>query len=248
MPPKKKVQNNDLINYYETEEIQEFITQHYNPNYNYDTMPLKHPFPTMIVIGSSGSGKSNIVVNIIKMLNGTFNNIFIWTLDKNEPLYNMLQSKIDKDFLHIYEGIESFNKLDIDKFFSNTGQTLLIIDDMCNQKHQEKFCDIAIHGRKMCDNKGISMVYLSQSYYAIPKIIRLQSKYLVLKKIGSDKDTKAIIRESNVHLKPEELIKMYEYCVDDNILNFLFINKGDVAKNMFRKNFSQILNASDFKI
>lgn len=254
MPPKKKQvikeeKNNEIINYYETEAMQPFLTQHHNPNYNYDTFNIKHPFPVMIVVGSTGSGKSNLILNLIEKTNGTWNNIYIWTLDASEAIYKLLKSKIDKEYLHIYEGIESFNKIpDVDAFFKNQGQTLIIFDDMCSERHQEKIGKMSIHCRKMADEHGLSLCYLSQSYFAIPKIIRLQSKYVILKKVGSDKDTKAIIRDSNVQLEPEELMNMYDYCVDDRMENFLLINKSEKAKNMFRKNFDVKLDVNDFKL
>ena len=82
MPPKKKViieeKNNEIINYYKTEAMQPFLTEYHNPNYNYDTFDIKHPF-NCIVVGSTGSGKSNLILNLIEKTNGRLT-IFIFGL------------------------------------------------------------------------------------------------------------------------------------------------------------------------
>jgi hypothetical protein len=59
----------------------------HNPNYNVHDIKIR-----MIVVSSSGSGKTNVVVNLTNMLNGTFNHIYIYTRCKAEPLYQFLES------------------------------------------------------------------------------------------------------------------------------------------------------------
>jgi hypothetical protein len=89
MPPKKKQvikeeKNNEIINYYETEAMQPFLTQHRNPNHDCDISNIKHPSPVMIVVGSTGSGKSNSTLNLTEKTNGTRNNTHTRTLDASE--------------------------------------------------------------------------------------------------------------------------------------------------------------------
>ena len=45
----------------------------------------------MLIVGSSGSGKTQTLMNILKIMNGTFHNISIITKNKDEPLYNYLE-------------------------------------------------------------------------------------------------------------------------------------------------------------
>ena len=61
----------------------------------------------MLVVGSSGSGKSNVVINIIQKFNDTFGNVKICCKDKNEPLYKMLSDKLDPSSFQIYEGFKN---------------------------------------------------------------------------------------------------------------------------------------------
>ena len=65
----------------------------------------------MLIIGGSGAGKTQTLMNLIRVLNGTFNNIHMITKNKKEPLYEYLESKVDNG-LTITEEIESAPNLD----------------------------------------------------------------------------------------------------------------------------------------
>ncbi len=119
---------------------------------------------------------------------------------------------------------------------------------MCSERHQEKIGKMSIHCRKMADEHGLSLCYLSRGCFAVPGVLRLRSEYVILKKVGSGGDAGAVVGDSNVRLGPEELMNTYDHCVDDRIENFLLINKSEKAKNMFRKNFDVKLDVNDFKL
>ena len=246
MPPKKK-QNGGMINFYELQECQAFQRTHHNPAYDFDKMPLKHPM-MMSIVGATGSGKSNILLNIIQKMSNTFQYIRIFTQNKDEQLYNFLSSKIEKPFLEIHEGIDSVNDIDIDNL--EDAQYLFIYDDMCIEKEakQEKIKTMYIRGRKLAKGNGVSNIYLSQSYYQIPSIIRKQMNCLILKKINGKRDINAILRECSLDANKEQLQNIYNYCVKskDDITNCLFIDLGAPDNARFRKNFDEILNVNDF--
>ena len=142
MVNKKKTKNNEtdedceVENFYNKKEVQVFCHKYHNPNYNPNSMPFKHPMRG-ILVGASGSGKSNVLLDMIKKLNNTFNSIKIFTQDKDEPLYEYLVSIIDPPQLEIFEGIDAFNKYDIDSDLSH-GQHLVIFDDMCIESAKNK--------------------------------------------------------------------------------------------------------------
>jgi len=124
------------------------------------------------------------------------------------------------------------------------GQILFIFDDLVNEgkKVQEAIGNYFIYGRKGAkNNQGISCMYISQSYHGIPKIVRLQSNYIMLKKISSMRDLGMIMRDHNLNLTKEELIKLYNYCTD-NIQNFMLIDCDAPPEHRFRKNFDEVFN------
>ena len=76
-------------------------------------------------------------------------------------------------------------------------QTLIIFDDFITSiKTHPIINEYFIRGRK----RGCSIMFLSQSYYGTPKIIRQNINYLVVLKLGGTRDMNSILRECSVDL------------------------------------------------
>jgi len=106
------IDDGEIINFYNLEAMNAYKNKYHNPKYNKETMPIAHPFRAVLV-GSSGSMKTNTCLNIIQKMDETFEHIDIFTADKDEPLYNLLEEKIpDTDDLMIYEGLDDLNDAD----------------------------------------------------------------------------------------------------------------------------------------
>ena len=246
MPPKKKIikdlpTKSDVINFYELKDVQTFSPVYHNPTFDDIKQPLRHPL-YLLICGTTGSGKTNVLLNIISKMNGTFNMIKIFTQNKQEPLYQYLESKIKKPYLEIYEGLAELNKMDLDKLEKN--QYLFIYDDQVLEKDQSKIEQMYIRGRKL----NISNIYLSQSYFQTPKIIRKQINYLILKKVSGTRDINSILKECSMQVDKQQLQNMFKFCVQsrDDISNFFLIDLGASEDKRFRKNFSIVLNPNDF--
>ena len=71
-------------------------------------------------------------------------------------------------------------------------QTLIIFDDMVTDiKKHPIISEYFIRGRK----KSCSIMFLSQSYYGLSKIIRQNINYLVILKLGGTRNINSILRE-----------------------------------------------------
>lgn len=248
---KEKIEEKDenvFVNYYETDAVKAHIVPHHNPSFNFQTQPIKHPF-RMCIVGASGSGKSNILFGLLRKLDQTFNGIKLFVQDKDEPLYKTLQDAIPKPYLEIYEGIDSVKEVNYDEL---EGQYLFIFDDFVieSEKKHQKICELYIRGRKMSkDNAGISLIYLTQSYYETPSTIRKQCTHLILKKVMGKMERNAIIRDINaLDINKHQLDNLYHYCVggSEDISNFLFIDKSAKEGFNFRKNLNEILDIEQF--
>jgi ABC-type dipeptide/oligopeptide/nickel transport system ATPase component len=213
------------------------LPQYHNPNF--ENHKIKIPF-RMTIVGSSGSGKTNVAVEILKRMNDTFGKITVVTKNADEPIYNFLKLKIHPDQLEVLEGIENIPDLDT---YDPDFQHLIIFDDLVLEKNQKKIEEYFIRGRKIA--KGLSMMYLTQSYYKTPKTIRLNSNYLILKKLSSKRDLNLILSEVNIGIKKEELFKLYKYCIDENFTDFMLIDCDAPPESKFRKNFHEILSVEE---
>jgi hypothetical protein len=211
-----------------------YIVEYDNPNLQHHG--LNHPF-RMAIIGSSGSGKTQLVVHIIEKMRGTFGNIKIFTKDQDEPIYNFLKDQIPGDQLQVYDGISELpdlnNKNLVTQMFDTTMQHLVIFDDLVLLKDQSKIKEYFIRARKIA--KGISLMYLSQTYFGIPSVIRKNLTYLILKKLANEMDLKRILSEYSLGCSKEYLMETYNRCTSEKT-NFLLINIDGTPENKFKKN------------
>jgi chromosomal replication initiation ATPase DnaA len=142
MPPKKKQIIPSIVNFYELQKVKKFQTSAPNPNYK--NHHIKVPFRG-ILIGSSGSGKTNLLLNVIVQMANTFNHIYIYTKAK-EPLYEYLESQFNSDLLTIKYYLDDCNNFKEADYY---GSSLCIFDDMVNEKDQKCIQELFIRGRKI---------------------------------------------------------------------------------------------------
>lgn len=230
--------SNKMINFYEQKKVKKFMPKSHNPYYK--EHGIKVPFRGAL-IGSSGSGKTNFLLNIISQMKNTFNHIYIYTRAE-EPLYDYLKSQIDEDLLTISYNLDDCKNFDEENYY---GQSLIIFDDMCNEKDQKCIQELYIRGRKIAG--GISLLYLSQSYYKIPKLVRLQCQYIWIIKISGKRDLNMMLSEYSLGATKDQLMKMYEYCCNNGEFgNSLLIDLNAIQSKTYRKNFKEYLNPNDF--
>ena len=163
----------------------------------------------------------------------TFENIFIVTKNKDEPLYNYIDEKLGKKGLKITE-IDKDGLPDLDKL-NKEQQTLIVMDDLVGEKNQKPMEQYFLRARK----KNASLVYITQSYYAVPKMIRNNMTYLIIKQISSMKNLTMIAREFDLGLSKETLTNMYKDATKEK-QNFLMMDLEAPPADRFRKGFNDI--------
>lgn len=232
MPPKKDKSKAEIVDWYKKLPSKYLLKQH-NPNF--EIHGIKLPF-RMLIIGGSGAGKTQTFLNILHNFGNTFQNIFIITKNKDEPLYNYLEDKLGKDGLSVKEGISNAPNLDdLDK----DEQTLIVMDDLVLEKNQRQLEEYFIRARK----QNASLIYISQSYYAVPRMIRQNLTYLVIKRLNTLGDLFRIMREYSLGVDKDKLKKIYDASTDTK-QNFLMVDLEEAPENRFRKNFNEVYDIS----
>jgi hypothetical protein len=240
MPPKKKKSDIDppdidggkIVNMYE-KIPKEFLDKVDNPNFNLHK--LKIPF-RMCVVAPSGSGKTNYLVNLIRIFSsgdkGTFQTINIITRNKDEPLYKWITSKCDQ--IVIKEGLSNTPPLDkFDKDFNH----LVVWDDLVLSKDLTMVENYYIRARKL----NVSVVFISQSYFKIPKIIRNNCSYMVLLKLSGNREVNVILSEFGLGITKEELLAVYKYATAEKMSPLLIDMEADPT-DRFRKGFLEVIS------
>jgi hypothetical protein len=169
------------------------------------------------------------------MMKNTFSRVIVVCKSKHEPLYEMLEKKLGEDVC-FYENGEVPEL----KEFQPEGdeQTLIIFDDMVlEKKANEKIGEYFSMGRK----KGLTSIYISQSYFKTPKFIRQNCCYIILRGIASKKDLRLILAEYGMNIELKELEEVYKHATSEPF-SFMMIDLNAPDDKKFRKNFS-VINA-----
>jgi ABC-type dipeptide/oligopeptide/nickel transport system ATPase component len=235
MPPKKN--NNDgkptgqIENLYE-KIPKELLDKVDNPNFNLHR--LKLPF-RMCIVAPSGSGKTNFLINLLSIMSsgkGTFASIHIITKNADEPLYKWIQSKSDQ--IVIKEGLN--NTPPLDKFDKELNH-LVVWDDLVLAKDLSMVENYYIRARKL----NVSVIFISQSYFKIPKIIRNNCSYMVLLKLSGNREVNMILSEFGLGVSKEQLIALYEFATREKFSPLLIDLEAD-KNDRFRKGLIDIIS------
>jgi hypothetical protein len=204
-------------------------------NPHYATHGIDIPF-RMLIAAPSGAGKTNSLLNLIALMDKTFHEIVLCVKSADEPLYNMLISKLGSSVKVFENGevppIEEYSVVDektkrlkrVDK-----KQRLIVFDDLINDRGANRVAnEYYIKGRKL----GFSMVYIGQSYYQINKLIRDQCQLFILGRNLLKKDLKMILSVFPTELTLDEFAELYNELTYEP-LDTILIN---VEKRYIRRN------------
>merc|ERR1712146_513672 len=88
---------------------------------------------------------------------------------------------------------------------------------------------------------GISFFFLAQSFHGgIPKSVRLNINYLILKKVGSQRDIAEILKTYQVNKTLDEMKAIYDMCTEQKF-DFLLIDQEAEPEEQLKKNFTEII-------
>jgi len=208
-----------IINFYNN------IKQTKTHNPNYDIHQIELPF-RMLICTASGGGKTNYLLNLIYEMNQTFHKIIIVTKEE-EALYTHLIDKL-KPGVEIHYGgkVPEFEKME------KSSNGLIIFDDMVLTTNN-KIGEIFIRGRKL----GYSSVYISQSFFGTPKLIRQNVNYIALGRGMIKRDLRLVLSEFSVNLSIDELEQIYNDITKEP-MQFIMI---DNQKRNIRHNIKEII-------
>ena len=143
-----------------------------------------HPY-RILLVGGSGSTKTNALLNLINN-QPDIDKIYLYAKDPYEAKYQDLIKKLEKvgsdhfkdrkafmeysnDMEDVYKNIENYNP-------GKKRKILIVFDDMIadmvnNKALNPVATELFIRGRK----PNISIVFMTQSYFKVPKDVRLNS-------------------------------------------------------------------------
>ena len=173
--------------------------------------------------GGSGSGKTNASSNLINN-QPDIEKIYLHAKDPFETKYQFLINKREStglkhfndpkafieysnDMHDVYKNIDDYNP-------DKENKILIVFDDMIadmihNKKLNSIVTELFIRGRKL----NISLVFITQSYFKVPKDVRLNSTQFFIMKIPNKRELEQIVLNHSSDINTKDLIKIYEKCI-----------------------------------
>ena len=170
----------------------------HNPKWPY--LP-DHPY-RILIAGGSGSGKTNALLNLINN-QSDIDKIYLYAKDPYVAKYQYLINKREKrglnnfkepmafieysnDMQHVYKNIEDYNQ-------GEKRKIIIVFNDMTadminNKKLNPIVTELFIRGRKL----NISIVFITQSYFKVPKDVRLNYTHIFIMKIANKRELQQI--------------------------------------------------------
>ena len=90
----------------------------------------------------------------------------------------------------------------------------MIADIMTSKKFQAIIKELFIRCRKL----NISLVFITQSYFSVPKDVRLNSTYYLIMKINNRKKLQNIAINHFADIDYKNVMKIYRECIRDLLI------------------------------
>ena len=113
----------------------------------------------------------------------------------------------------------------------------MIADMINNKKLNSIVIELFIRGRKL----NISLVFIMQSYFQVPKDVRLNTTHFFIMKISKNEELQQVALNHSSDIDFKDFIKIYKKCTDEPYL-FLVDDTTLTSNNplRFRKNLFNI--------
>ena len=171
-----------------------------------------HPY-RILIAGGSGSGKINALLNLINN-QPDIDKIYLYAKDPYEKIYQYLINKREKVGLNYFNNPKAFMEYsndmqDVQKNIEDYNpikkrKILIVFDDMIadminNNKLNPIVTELFIRRRKL----NISIAFVTQSYFKVPKDVRLNSTHFFIMKIPNKRELQqfALNRSSDIDFK-----------------------------------------------
>ena len=149
----------------------------------------------MLICGPSNSGKTNTLLHMLYELL-EYDKIYLFSKNLHQTKYQDLLQKFDEKINPKvgYDVIEAHGDeiIPLEELRADN-QKIVVFDDLVCEKNQNDIINYFINGR----HKNCCVIYLSQTFYKVPKDIRVNCSHLCIFRLDP-KENKRIANEIGV--------------------------------------------------
>ena len=197
----------------------------------------------ILIIGGSGSGKTNLLLNSIENQRN-IGKIYSYTKDPYESKYQYLINKREcvginhfkdpkafieysNDMHYVYKNIDDYNS-------DKENKILTVFDDMIadtihNKKLNSILTELFIRGKKL----NISLVFITQSSFKVPKDVRLNTSHFFIVKIPNKRELQQIATNHSSDVNTKHFANIYRKYTDEPY-SFLVVDTMLSSNNRLR--------------
>ena len=194
-----------------------------------------HPCRILILSGSE-SGKTNTLLDLINEQKDT-DKIYLYAKDLNEAKYEYLIKNRENDdnaFIECLNTMDDVYKTINDYNPNRRRKILIVFDDMiADIMTNKKFQAIKKEWFSRCRKANISLVFITQSYFSIPKDVRLNSTHCFIMNINSNRELQNIAINHSADIDYKDFIKINREITKEPY-NFLTIDTTLPSSNPLR--------------
>ena len=216
------------------------ITNENNKEHNKKWPFIADHLYRMLITGGSESGKTNALLNLLKEQD--MDKIYLYARDLSEPKYEFLIKKLeDAGTKHLNDSnafIECSNTMDdvyqnIGDYNPNRQRKIsimfddMIADIMSNKKFQAILNELFNRCRKL----NTSLVFITQSYFSVPKDVRLNSNHYLIMKTYNKKELQNIEINHSANIDYKENLQIYRECRKEPF-SFLTVDTLPVSNSL----------------
>ena len=226
-------------------------TNENKPQHNKNSSYIPDHPNRILIVGGSGSEKTSTLLNL-KNKQPDIDKIYLYAKDQYEDKYQFLINKRESTGLKHFKDPKAFIEYsnDMHDVYNNINdyhpdkenKILIVFDDMiANMIHNKKLNSIVtelfIRGRKL----NISLVFITQSYFKVPKDVRLNTTHFFIMKIPNKRELQQIAISHSSDIDFKDFINIYKKCTDEPY-SFLVSDTTLASDNplRFRKNLYNI--------
>ena len=207
-----------MINFDDYSNENKTVQELHSHNLKWPYIP-DHLYKILIIAGSV-SGKTDALSNLINK-QPDIDKIYLYAKDPYEANYQFLINKRESTGLKHFNDLKPFieHSNDMQDVYKNNDEhnidkerkISIVFDDMIadminNKKLNSIVAELFIRGRKL----NISLIFITQSYFKVPKDVRLNSTHFFIMKIPNKREFQEIALNHSSHISTKNFIKIYK--------------------------------------
>ena len=171
-----------------------------------------------MIIGGSESGKTNALLNLMKE-QGDIDKIYLYAKNLSKPKYGFLIIRRENAGIKHLNDLNAFIELsnsmdDVYKDIDDYNPSMfddMVADIITNKKCQAIIKELFIRCKKL----HISLVFITQFYFSVPKEVRLHSTHYLITKINNKRELQNIAINHSADIDHNDFMMIYRKCTKE---------------------------------